>query len=122
VREVLRFVEMEQAIERCLRAFRRNARRVAIARRLSAVLHHALRLAHRGLDPVTSQTINVFDCKLRDLQHVTRRGHPALQDRCSANYIFLLKHSFVPCHRKGGNLRRPRDSWCCVTAGYFNGS
>ncbi len=73
VREVLRFVEMEAAIEKMPAELSGGMRRrVAIARTIisnpSIMLYDS---PTGGLDPVTSQTINVLIAKLRDLQHVT---------------------------------------------------
>ena len=73
VREVLRFVEMEPAIEKMPAELSGGMRRrVAIARTIisspSIMLYDS---PTGGLDPVTCQTINLLIAKLRDLQHVT---------------------------------------------------
>ena len=73
VREVLRFVEMEPAIEKMPSELSGGMRRrVAVARAIVSV--PAIMLYDSptaGLDPVTSHTINVLIAKLRDIQHVT---------------------------------------------------
>jgi len=73
VHEVLRFVEMESAIEKMPSELSGGMRRrVAIARTIasepSIMLYDS---PTGGLDPVTSHTINVLILKLRDVQHVT---------------------------------------------------
>ena len=73
VREVLRFVEMEHAIEKMPSELSGGMRRrVAIARAI--VSEPAIMLYDSptgGLDPVTSHTIIVLIAKLRDVQRVT---------------------------------------------------
>jgi phospholipid/cholesterol/gamma-HCH transport system ATP-binding protein len=73
VREVLRFVEMEAAIEKSPAELSGGMRRrVAIARTI--ISNPAIMLYDSptgGLDPVTCLTINVLIAKMRDLQHVT---------------------------------------------------
>ena len=73
VREVLRFVEMEAAIDRMPAELSGGMRRrVAVARAIVSV--PAIMLYDSptgGLDPVTSHTINVLIAKLRDIRHVT---------------------------------------------------
>ncbi len=73
VREVLGFVEMEQAIEKMPAELSGGMRRrVAIAR---AIVNDPPIMLYdsptAGLDPVTSQTINVLLAKLRDIGHVS---------------------------------------------------
>ena len=73
VREVLRFVEMEYAIEKMPAELSGGMRRrVSIARTIisdpTIMLYDS---PTAGLDPVTSHTINVLIAKLRDVQHVT---------------------------------------------------
>ncbi len=73
VREVLGFVEMEEAMEKMPSALSGGMRRrVAVARAI--VARPALMLYDSptaGLDPVTAHTIIVLITKLRDLQHVS---------------------------------------------------
>ena len=101
VREVLRFVEMETAIEKMPSELSGGMRRrVAIARTIisnpSIMLYDS---PTGGLDPVTSLTINVLIAKLRDVQHVTSVvvTH-RLQDAFElANYVFSPeKQALVP--------------------------
>jgi phospholipid/cholesterol/gamma-HCH transport system ATP-binding protein len=73
VREVLRFVEMEEAIEKMPAELSGGMRRrVSIARAIisePAIMLYDSPTA--GLDPVTSHTINMLIAKLRDVQHVS---------------------------------------------------
>ena len=101
VREVLRFVEMESAIEKMPSELSGGMRRrVAIARTIisspSIMLYDS---PTGGLDPVTSHTINVLIAKLRDVQHVTSVVvTQRLQDAyVLANYVFSAeKQTLVP--------------------------
>lgn len=73
VREVLRFVEMEHALEKMPAELSGGMRRrVAIARAIvsepSIMLYDS---PTAGLDPVTAHTINILIAKLRDTQHVS---------------------------------------------------
>src|SRR5439155_25619742 len=73
VREVLSFVEMEEAIDKMPSQLSGGMRRrVSIARAIinqpSIMLYDS---PTGGLDPVTSHTINALIAKLRDTQHVT---------------------------------------------------
>ena len=124
VREVLRFVEMEQAIEKMPSELSGGMRRrVAIARTIisnpSIMLYDS---PTGGLDPVTSHTINVLIAKLRDVQHVTSVVvTQRLQDAyVLANYVFSAgKTNFgsLPPRASPANSRRQHASWCCATAG-----
>jgi len=73
VREVLRFVEMETAIEKMPSELSGGMqRRVAVARAIVSIPGIMLYDSPTaGLDPVTSHAINVLIAKLRDTQHVT---------------------------------------------------
>ncbi len=73
VREVLRFVEMEEAIFKMPAELSGGMRRrVSIARTIiskpSIMLYDS---PTAGLDPVTAHTINILIAKLRDVEHVT---------------------------------------------------
>lgn len=73
VRQVLGFVEMEDAIDKMPSELSGGMRRrVAIAR---SIIHQPSIMLYDsptgGLDPVTANTINLLITKLRDTQHVT---------------------------------------------------
>ena len=99
VREVLRFVEMEAAIEKMPSELSGGMRRrVAIARTIisnpSIMLYDS---PTGGLDPVTSHTINVLIAKLRDMQHVTSVVvTQRLQDALRAGQLCLLRGKTNP--------------------------
>ncbi len=101
VREVLRFVEMEDAIDKMPSDLSGGMRRrVSIAR--TQVSEPAIMLYDSptaGLDPVTSNTIIVQISKLRDVQHVTSVvvTH-RLQDAFAlANFVYSAQdHTLVP--------------------------
>ena len=129
VREVLRFVEMEQAIEKMPSELSGGMRRrVAIARTIisnpSIMLYDS---PTGGLDPVTSQTINVLIAKLRDLQHVTSVVvTQRLQDAfVLANYTFSAEtQALVPVTPANTADPRPPTRFLVLRDGgvYFNGS
>ena len=129
VREVLRFVEMEQAIDKMPSELSGGMRRrVAIARTIisnpSIMLYDS---PTGGLDPVTSQTINVLIAKLRDLQHVTSVVvTQRLQDAfILANYIFSPEtQALIPLPPAGPVDSRPPTRFVVLRDGaaYFNGS
>ncbi|MGD0220760.1 MAG: ATP-binding cassette domain-containing protein [Terriglobia bacterium] len=129
VREVLRFVEMEQAIEKMPSELSGGMRRrVAIARTIisnpSIMLYDS---PTGGLDPVTSLTINVLIAKLRDVQHVTSAvvTH-RLQDAYElANYVFSPeKQTLVPPPQDKMAANRPPTRFLVLRDGgvYFQGS
>ena len=101
VREVLRFVEMEPAIEKMPSELSGGMRRrVSIARAIasgpSIMLYDS---PTGGLDPVTCHTINVLIAKLRDVQHVTSVvvTHRLQDAFMLANYCFSTeKQTLVP--------------------------
>jgi phospholipid/cholesterol/gamma-HCH transport system ATP-binding protein len=106
VREVLRFVEMEPAIDKMPADLSGGMRRrVSIARAIisePAIMLYDSPTA--GLDPVTAHTINLLIAKLRDVQHVsslvvTQR----LQDAyVLANFSFSVgKQALVPTRPEG---------------------
>ena len=94
VREVLRFVEMEQAIDKMPSELSGGMRRrVAIARTIisnpSIMLYDS---PTGGLDPVTSQTINVLIAKLRDLAtRDFRRRDPALAGCLCPRQLYFFR-------------------------------
>jgi phospholipid/cholesterol/gamma-HCH transport system ATP-binding protein len=129
VREVLRFVEMEPAIEKMPSELSGGMRRrVAIARTIvsspSIMLYDS---PTGGLDPVTSQTIDVLIAKLRDLQHVTSVVvTQRLQDAfVLANYVFSAeKQALVPLPADKPGTSRPPTRFLVLRDGgvYFHGN
>jgi phospholipid/cholesterol/gamma-HCH transport system ATP-binding protein len=109
VREALRFVEMEDAIDKMPPELSGGMRRrVSIARALvnrpPVVLYDS---PTAGLDPVTSQTIITLILRLRDLQGVTSLlATHRLQDAFAlANYRFDAEtNRVVPAGRAGEGL------------------
>jgi len=110
VREVLRFVEMEEAIDKMPAELSGGMRRrVSIARALvsepSIMLYDS---PTAGLDPVTAHTIDALIAKLRDVQGVssivvTHR----LQDAfVLANFVFSPhQQDLVPGGKDGGSAQ-----------------
>ncbi len=129
VREVLRFVEMEAAIDKMPAELSGGMRRrVAIARTIvstpSIMLYDS---PTGGLDPVTSYTINVLIAKLRDMQHVTSVVvTQRLQDAYElANYVFSPeKQTLVPLPKSSPANSRPPTRFLMLRDGgvYFHGS
>ncbi len=134
VREVLRFVELEDAIDKLPDELSGGMRRrVAIARALVSkppiVLYDS---PTAGLDPLTSQTIITLIMRLRDLQGVTSLlvTH-RLQDAFGlANYRFDAEQNrVVPAPAKTGAARgdspngRPATTFLVLRDGraYFEG-
>ena len=101
VREVLRFVEMEPAIDKMPSELSGGMRRrVAIARAIvsgpTVMLYDS---PTAGLDPVTSHTINMHIAQLRDVQGVTSLvvTHRLQDAYVLANYVFSeRKQTLVP--------------------------
>jgi phospholipid/cholesterol/gamma-HCH transport system ATP-binding protein len=100
-REVLHFVEMEEAIDKMPSELSGGMRRrVAIAR--SIISQPEIMLYDSptaGLDPVTSHTITMQIAKLRDVQHVTSLvvTHHLQDAFVLANYIYVEeKATLVP--------------------------
>ncbi len=107
VREVLRFVEMEPAIEKFPPELSGGMRRrVSIARALvdrPQVVFYDSPTA--GLDPVTSQTIITLILRGRDLQGVTSLARHAPNSRCVWSGKFSLRQANRP-------RRARRPEWC----------
>jgi len=128
VREVLRFVEMEAAIEKMPAELSGGMRRrVAIARTIisnpSIMLYDS---PTGGLDPVTSLTINVLIAKLRDIQHVTSVVvTQRLQDAYElANYGYSAEsQTLVPLPQGAPDNSRPPTRFLVLRDGgvYFHG-
>jgi phospholipid/cholesterol/gamma-HCH transport system ATP-binding protein len=101
VREVLRFVEMEEAIDKMPSELSGGMRRrVAIARAIISQPEIMLYDSPTaGLDPVTSHTITMQIAKLRDVQHVTSLvvTHRLQDAFVLTNYFYLEeKTALVP--------------------------
>jgi phospholipid/cholesterol/gamma-HCH transport system ATP-binding protein len=131
VRESLRFVEMEEAIDKFPSELSGGMkRRVSIARALIAqppvVLYDS---PTAGLDPVTAQTIITLILRLRDLQGVTSLlATHRLQDAFGlANYRFDAQTGRVvpaPQNGNGSRAAMPATNFVVLRGGkiYFEGS
>ncbi len=112
VRESLRFVEMEDAINKLPSELSGGMRRrVSIARALVSQPHVVLYDSPTaGLDPVTSQTIIALIMRLRDIQGVTSvLATHRLQDAFGlANYRFDSAENRVVKMQQNGS-RRPEE-------------
>lgn len=114
VRQVLGFVEMEDAIEKMPAELSGGMRRrVSIARAIVAqpemILYDS---PTAGLDPVTANTINVLIAKLRDLRCVssvlvTQR----VQDTYFLNSIVISRETRQPVPAGNGAGRAPRSTF-----------
>ena len=93
VREVLRFVEMEEAIDKMPSELSGGMRRrVSIARAIISQPEIMLYDSPTaGLDPVTSHTITMQIAKMRDVQHVTSLvvTHRLQDAYVLVNYVYL---------------------------------
>jgi phospholipid/cholesterol/gamma-HCH transport system ATP-binding protein len=129
VREVLRFVEMEEAIDKAPSELSGGMRRrVSIARAIasqpSIMLYDS---PTSGLDPVTSHTINALIAKLRDLQHVTSLvvTHLIQTAYVLLNYVYSAeKGALVAVAPPNGKLRPPATCFLVLREGgvYFEGN
>jgi phospholipid/cholesterol/gamma-HCH transport system ATP-binding protein len=129
VREVLGFVEMEQAIDKMPSELSGGMRRrVAIARAIvsdpSIMLYDS---PTAGLDPVTAHNINVLLAKLRDVGHVSSvMVTHRLQDAFTlANFNYSPeKHALVPAESNGGPKHRASTRFLILRDGgvYFQGT
>jgi phospholipid/cholesterol/gamma-HCH transport system ATP-binding protein len=111
VREVLRFVEMEQAIEKMPAELSGGMRRrVAIARAIisqpSIMLYDS---PTAGLDPVTAHTINVLIMKLRDVQKVSSLvvTHRLADAFALAHYTYSAEQQALTPASNDGGQRAP---------------
>lgn len=129
VREVLRFVEMEDAIEKMPAELSGGMRRrVSIARAI--VSQPAIMLYDSptaGLDPVTAHTINLLIAKLRDVQRVSSLvvTHRLADAFALANYTYSLeKQALIPASTDGGPGQRVPTQFLVLRDGatYFWGS
>ena len=130
VREVLRFVEMEDAIELFPADLSGGMRRrVSIARALVSKPHVVLYDSPTaGLDPLTSQTIIMFILRLRDTEGVTSLlATHRLQDAFGlANYRFdpaQGRVTKVPDAQPGAQNGQPTTNFLVLRDGkvYFEG-
>ena len=129
VREVLRFVEMEQAIEKMPAELSGGMRRrVSIARAIvsqpSIMLYDS---PTAGLDPVTAQTINLLIAKLRDVQKVSSLvvTHRLADAFVLAHYTYSAeKQALIPARTDGGPGQRVPTQFLVLRDGatYFWGS
>jgi phospholipid/cholesterol/gamma-HCH transport system ATP-binding protein len=128
VREALRFVELEHAIDLVPAELSGGMRRrVSIARALITrppiVLYDS---PTAGLDPVTSQTIITLILRLRDTYGVTALlATHRLQDGFAlANFFFDAESNRVLPNsgKAAGRARKVRtpDLWCCGTGKCFS--
>jgi phospholipid/cholesterol/gamma-HCH transport system ATP-binding protein len=129
VREVLRFVEMEEAIDKVPSELSGGMRRrVAIARAIISEPEIMLYDSPTaGLDPVTSHTITMQIAKLRDVQHVTSLvvTHRLQDAYVLANYVFSApKQTLVPVLSVHQGGRRPLTRFLLLRDGgiYLQGT
>ena len=129
VREVLRFVELEHAIDKMPSELSGGMRRrVSIARAIisepSVMLYDS---PTAGLDPVTAQTINLLIAKMRDTQHVTSiLVTHRLQDAfVLANFVFSAENQTLVRARTDGHTgQTPSTRFLILRGGavYFEGN
>jgi len=129
VREVLRFVELEDAINKMPSELSGGMRRrVAIARAIISEPEIMLYDSPTaGLDPVTSHTITVQIAKLRDVQHVTSLvvTHRLQDAFVLANYVYLeQKQALSPILNADHGGPRPVTRFLVLRDGvaYFQGT
>src|SRR3989454_8396961 len=128
VREVLSFVEMEEAIDKMPDELSGGMRRrVSIARAIisepSIMLYDS---PTGGLDPVTAHTINILIAKLRDVKGVTSVvvTHRIQNAYELANFVFAPeKRTLVPIGTNGGSARSAATRFLLLRDGgiYFQG-
>jgi phospholipid/cholesterol/gamma-HCH transport system ATP-binding protein len=129
VREVLRFVEMEEAIDKVPSELSGGMRRrVAIARAIISQPEIMLYDSPTaGLDPVTSHTITMQIAKLRDVQHVTSLvvTHRLQDAFVLSHYVFSeRKQTLVPLLSVSQGGPRPLTRFLMLREGavYFSGT
>jgi len=129
VREVLRFVELEQTLDKMPAELSGGMRRrVSIARAIvsepSIMLYDS---PTAGLDPVTAHTINVLIAKLRDVQRVSTLvvTHRLADAFVLANFVYSAEQqALVPAAADGGVGRRVTTHFLVLRDGivHFRGS
>ncbi len=129
VREVLRFVELEPALDKMPAELSGGMRRrVAIARAIisepSIMLYDS---PTAGLDPVTAHTINSLIAKLRDAQRVSTLvvTHRLADAYALAYFVYSAeKQTLVPVSADGGAAHRSPARFLVLRDGeaYFLGS
>ncbi len=129
VREVLRFVEMEHAIDKMPAELSGGMRRrVAVARALisnpSIMLYDS---PTAGLDPVTAHTINVLIAKLRDTQNVSSIvvTHRLADAFALAHFVYSPeKQTLVPVQTDGRSSLTAPTHFLVLRDGaiYFQGT
>jgi len=129
VREVLRFVEMEEAIDKMPSELSGGMRRrVAIARAIISQPEIMLYDSPTaGLDPVTSHTITMQIAKMRDVQHVASLvvTHHLQDAYFLVNYVFAeRKQALVPVSSVNHGSVRPLTRFLMLREGavYFQGT
>ena len=129
VREVLRFVEMEEAIDKMPSELSGGMRRrVAIARAIISQPEIMLYDSPTaGLDPVTSHTITMQIAKMRDVQHVASLvvTHHLQDAYFLVNYVFAeRKQALVPVSSVNHGSARPLTRFLMLREGavYFQGT
>jgi len=129
VREVLRFVELEQTLDKMPAELSGGMRRrVSIARAIvsepSIMLYDS---PTAGLDPVTAHTINVLIAKLRDVQGVSTLvvTHRLADAFVLANFVYSPEQiTLVPAARDGAKGGHAATRFLVLQDGavYFWGS
>jgi len=129
VRQVLRFVDMEGAIDKMPSELSGGMRRrVSIARAIISEPEIMLYDSPTaGLDPVTGHTITVQIAKLRDVHHVTSLlvTHQLQDAYFLSNYVFLEgKEALVPALSVDHGGARPLTRFLLLRDGsiYFQGT
>ncbi|HEX5482885.1 MAG TPA: ATP-binding cassette domain-containing protein [Terriglobia bacterium] len=127
VREMLSFVEMEEAIGKMPAELSGGMRRrVSVAR---AIVNQPCIMLYdsptAGLDPVTANSINILIAKLRDIQHassilVTQRVQDAFY--LSNNVYSPETHTLVPANSNGHQRPLTRFLVLRDTRAYFSGT
>jgi len=129
VREVLGFVELEQAIEKLPSDLSGGMRRrVSIARAISSrpsmMLYDS---PTAGLDPVTAHTITILIAKLRDVERVSSIvvTHRLQDGYVLSNFVYAPgQQNLAPAPADGEKARAPATQFLVLRDGgiYFRGT